>query len=180
LRKDFTCLGKDFTYLGKDFTCFERGGISLGNQIKYTHTNIVARDWKALAAFYTEVFGCRPVYPERDLSGDWLDGLTGVPEVRIRGIHLELPGHENGPTLEIFQYEPGEFQEEESPINRQGFGHLAFHVEDVQEVLDRLLARGGKQLGELVKKEIQGVGVLTAVYARDPEGNMVEIQNWLR
>jgi catechol-2,3-dioxygenase len=27
-------------------------------------------------------------------------------------------------------------------------------------------------------KEIEGVGVLTVVYAKDPEGNIVEIQSW--
>ena len=27
---------------------------------KYTHTNLVARDWKKLARFYEEVFGCLP------------------------------------------------------------------------------------------------------------------------
>jgi len=36
---------------------------------KYTHTNLIAKDWKRLLAFYQEVFGCIPVLPERDLSG---------------------------------------------------------------------------------------------------------------
>ncbi|MFN2155425.1 MAG: VOC family protein, partial [Anaerolineae bacterium] len=72
---------------------------------RYVHTNLVARDWRALAAFYERVFGCTPVPPERALSGPWLERATGLNEVQIRGVHLRLPGHgESGPTLEVFQY----------------------------------------------------------------------------
>ena len=73
--------------------------------IKYVHTNIIADDWRALADFYIQVFGCKPVLPERDLSGSWLDSLTCIENSHITGIHLSLPGcGENGPTLEIFSY----------------------------------------------------------------------------
>lgn len=64
-------------------------------------------------------------------------------------------------------------------LNRQGLGHLAFHVESVEAVLNQLLASyGGEQLGGLIKRDYGELGVLTAVYARDPEGNIIEIQNW--
>jgi catechol 2,3-dioxygenase-like lactoylglutathione lyase family enzyme len=73
--------------------------------MKFTHVNLIARDWKRLAQFYQEVFGCTPVPPERNYSGVWLDRATGVDNARIEGVHLRLPGHGNqGPTLEIFQY----------------------------------------------------------------------------
>jgi hypothetical protein len=52
---------------------------------KYTHTNLVARDWRRLADFYQEVFGCVPVPPERHLSGRWLEAATSVPNAEIRG-----------------------------------------------------------------------------------------------
>jgi predicted enzyme related to lactoylglutathione lyase len=28
---------------------------------KYVHTNLIAKDWKKLAKFYTDVFGCKLV-----------------------------------------------------------------------------------------------------------------------
>ncbi len=76
------------------------------SSIKYVHTNIVAEDWKKLAHFYIDVFQCRIKPPERDLSGEWLDTLTSIKNVVIKGVHLELPGYIDGPTLEIFSYEP--------------------------------------------------------------------------
>ena len=72
---------------------------------RYAHTNLIAADWKRLAAFYRDVLGCVPVPPERDLSGEWLDRATGLAGKHISGVHLRLPGYgDEGPTLEIFQY----------------------------------------------------------------------------
>ena len=145
--------------------------------IKYTHTNIIARDWQELAQFYMEVFECKPYGPKRDLSGEWIEQMTGVKDVKVKGVHLSLPGYELGPTLEIFSYEP-EGENQERHVSKQGFGHLAFHVDSVEEVLNKALAYGAKQYGEIVKKQYETLGLLTAVYISDPEGNLIEIQNW--
>lgn len=147
-------------------------------KIKYVHTNIIAKDWRKLARFYIDVFGCKPLYPERDLSGDWVEMLTCLKNVSIQGIHLSLPGYENGPTLEVFQYTPENYNEKVPAINLQGLGHIAFHVDKVEGVLAKLIEHGGSKLGDIVVKEMEGIGILTAIYTRDPEGNIIEIQNW--
>jgi hypothetical protein len=73
--------------------------------IRFKHTNLVAADWRKLAGFNREIFGCVPVPPERSLSGTWLEKGTGVKGAEFSGIHLLLPGAgENGPTLEIYEY----------------------------------------------------------------------------
>ncbi len=143
---------------------------------RFIHVNLVAAVWRDLAAFYQEVFGCIPVPPERHLEGEWLSSATGVPNAVLEGIHLRLPvGGERGPTLEIFQY--SEALERLSPAaNRQGLGHIAFEVDDVAEVLQRIHAAGGSAIGERVTTEIDGVGIITFVYATDPEGNIIELQ----
>ena len=147
-------------------------------RIKYVHTNIIAKDWEKLAQFYIRVFGCQPVYPERDLTGEWINQATNIKDVHIRGIHLWLQGYVDGPTLEIFQYNKQNESDDLPAINRPGFAHIAFSVEDVQSFYEKLLQNGGSKLGDIVEKDIEGVGVLTVVYARDPEGNIIEIQNW--
>src|SRR5438552_16992663 len=73
---------------------------------KYVHTNLIARDWKRLVRFYTDVFGCKPKDPERDMSGAWLDSVTSLRNAHLTGVHLRLPRYEqDGPTLEIFSYD---------------------------------------------------------------------------
>ncbi|MBE9372937.1 VOC family protein [Saccharopolyspora sp. HNM0983] len=145
---------------------------------RYAHTNLIAHDWQRLVAFYTEVFGCRAVGARRDLSGDWLARATAVPDARLSGQHLLLPGHgETGPTLEIFSYDVVHAQS--PPVaDRAGYGHLAFEVEDVSASLAAVLAHGGSGLGEPARTRVPGTGDLEVVYARDPEGNIVELQSW--
>ena len=145
----------------------------------FVHVNLVARDWRKLADFYIAVFGCTPQYPERNLKGNWIDTATGLTDVRIQGIHLHLPGREEGPTLEIFQYNQSP---ESSPkeIHLPGFAHLAFQVDDVAAYLAMVLHHGGSTVGEITEKTIEKVGRITFVYCRDPEGNILELQKWSR
>ena len=146
--------------------------------VKYTHTNLIARDWNRLADFYACVFGCTLVPPERDLSGRWLDDATGVSHAHIRGAHLRLPGYgDAGPTLEISQYD-SELGKPSTAVNRPGFGHIAFAVEDVDAARDVVIAAGGRAVGKIVSVEIAGAGALRFVYVTDPEGNIIELQRW--
>ncbi len=144
--------------------------------MKYTHTNLVARDWRRLADFYIKVFDCIPVPPERDLSGEWLDKAVTMHGAHIRGVHLRLPGHgDAGPTLEVFQYD--EKMEAETPApNRPGYGHIAFAVDDVEATKEAVISMGGGLVGDVVNVELPGVGRLEFAYMRDPEGNIIEIQ----
>jgi predicted enzyme related to lactoylglutathione lyase len=145
---------------------------------KFVHTNLIARDWKKLVRFYAEVFGCEPKGPERDLSAAWLDRVNGIPNAHLRGVHLRLPGYgDDGPTLEIFSYD--QLIEGEVPrANECGFAHIAFAVDDVDQALQAVIAAGGGTVGEIATADVKGVGVLRVVYARDPEGNIVELQKW--
>ena len=147
-------------------------------QAKYVHTNLIARDWKRLVRFYCEVFGCESKRPERDMSGAWLDSVTSLRNAHLTGLHLRLPRYDDdAPTLEIFSYD----QMIECGLpqpNQCGFGHIAFGVEDVDHALLAVTAAGGSAVGNIATTKVDGVGTLRVVYARDPEGNIVELQKW--
>lgn len=143
---------------------------------RYLHTNLIAKDWKRLAGFYEDLFGCTPVLPERDLSGEQIDAGTGILGAHIRGVHLRLPGYgENGPTIEIFSYnihaELGA-----STVNTPGFAHIAFAVDDVAAAREAVLRAGGRAVGQIVTTQIATGARLTWCYVTDPEGNIVELQ----
>ncbi|MCX6154679.1 MAG: VOC family protein [Candidatus Kapabacteria bacterium] len=149
------------------------------NTIKYAHTNLIANNWHSLADFYIKTFACIPIYPERDISEPWISDMTKVPDTHLRGIHLRLPGHgDSGPTLEIFQYNIKEKSPQTHKINNFGFGHLAFLVDNVEELRDIVVQNGGSLYGDLVRAEVAGVGIITAIYICDPEGNIIELQSW--
>ena len=145
---------------------------------KYVHTNLIAEDWRALAGFYQDVFGCVPVPPERDFEGEALDAGTGLQGARLQGVHLRLPGYgDDGPTLEIFNYNQLE-RRPPTAVNRPGFGHIAFAVDDVYTAREAVLAAGGRAVGEVVTLEVAGGAQVTWCYVTDPEGNVIELQAW--
>ena len=147
-------------------------------KIRYGHTNIISKDWKRLVEFYTTVFDCIPVPPQRDQSGEWLDKGTGVKNAHLKGMHLLLPGYgSNGPTLEIYQYSEI-INSEKSVSNKQGFGHIAFQVDNIIEILTLAIDNGAEKVGDLSEHFITGVGHLTFIYISDPDGNIIELQNW--
>jgi catechol 2,3-dioxygenase-like lactoylglutathione lyase family enzyme len=145
---------------------------------RFGHVNVIARDWHRLADFYTRVFGCTFVPPERDYRGSELAAGTGVPDAALRGVHLRLPGGgPDGPTLEIYQYDPS-LEGLPTAANRPGFGHLAFVVPDVATARSVVLAEGGRAVGEAVTLRTADGRRVSWVYVTDPEGNIVELQSW--
>jgi predicted enzyme related to lactoylglutathione lyase len=144
----------------------------------FSNVNLIAEDWRSLAAFYQDVFGCELIPPERDLSGPDLEAATGVAGAHIRGAHLRLPGSgADGPTLELFEYEQRAPSGARS-ANTPGFAHIAFEVPDVDAACQEVADHGGSALGQIVRKMIPGRGQLTFAYVRDPEGNIIELSSW--
>ena len=147
-------------------------------EARFGHVNLVARDWRRLAEFYTRVLGCVLVPPERDLRGPALEAGTGVPGAALRGAHLRLPGlGPDGPTLEIFQYATGPAALP-TAANRPGFGHIAFVVPDVAAARLTFLSEGGQAVGDIVTTETADGRQVSWTYVADPEGNIVELQAW--
>jgi len=145
---------------------------------KYVHTNLIAEDWQKLSQFYQQVFGCITVPPQRDFKGEELEAGTGIPGAQLKGVHLRLPGYgDEGPTLEIFTYFPQEHKLK-TIINRPGYGHLAFQVDDVAKAKEIVLNAGGKEIGEIVKLQTATGAKVTWCYVTDLEGNVIELQKW--
>ena len=148
--------------------------------IHYSHTNLIAKDVSLMISFYRDVLGCQSIGETRDLSGEWVDRLTGIPDAHIFGEHLALPGYpDGGPTLEIFGYD-SVLPHTAEAVNASGFAHIAFAVDDVAETLKLVRLHGGGQIGELVESRYADGRTITVVYATDPEGNILELQSWRR
>ena len=147
---------------------------------RYVHTNIIAKNASKLIDFYKTVFHCQSINETRDLRGEWLDRLTGLNNAHIIGEHLLLPGYgKDHPTLEIFSYDTLKdttFAE----INHPGITHIAFEVDDVEATLKEIISAGGSSVGELVTAPYPDGLEAVFVYAKDPEGNIIELQSWRR
>ena len=145
---------------------------------RFGHVNVTGQDWRRLAAFYADVFGCELVPPERDIRSDDLDRATGLTGAHLTGAHLRLPGHgPEGPTIEIFQYD-GVEAGPPTKVDRTGWGHVAFQVPDVPAALEAVLAAGGGKVGDVITTTTATGRRVTWCYSTDPDGNIVELQAW--
>ena len=145
---------------------------------RYVHTNLIAKDWVSLARFYERVFGCVRLPPERHYQGKDLDRGTGLENARLDGVHLRLPSQDReGPTLEIFSYSSLR-ERPPAAVNRPGYGHIAFEVDDVAASRQQILKEGGAGLGAIVTLAVSEASRVTWCYVTDPEGNMIELQSW--
>jgi glyoxylase I family protein len=146
--------------------------------IRYAHTNLIVKNVPAMIAFYRDVLSCRSIGQARDLSGPWVNRLTGIENAHITGEHLALPGYgEGGPTLEIFGYD-SVIARASAAANTLGFTHTAFAVDDVEVTLRAVLAHGGGRIGEIVHAEYADGRRGVFVCAADPEGNILELLSW--
>ena len=147
-------------------------------EARFNHVNLIARDWRALADFYTRVLGCEFAPPERDYRGPEFAAGVGVPSGALRGAHLRLPGlGPDGPTIEIYEYAEGPAAEP-TAANRPGWRHIAFDVDDVRAARETFIAEGGTAVGTVVEAVLADGRGITWTYCADPEGNLVELRAW--
>lgn len=141
--------------------------------IALRHVSLTARDALALATFYRGVFGYVDRRAPKRLTGEAVSHGNGLPHSNILSVWLELPG-DDGPFLEIMEYDP--LVERAMPaVNKPGFGHVAFEVPDLHTTLEALLKLGGTMQGKVTNLRSAEAPILI-VYVRDPEGNILEIE----
>jgi catechol 2,3-dioxygenase-like lactoylglutathione lyase family enzyme len=135
--------------------------------LAFSHPGIVVPDLEKAAAFYRDMFGFRVIGEEGWEDNPDVDKAIGCPNSASNGVMMA--GHNC--FLELFEYRAP--QQTTLPPDRylaheMGIRHIAFYVDDVKKEFERLLSLGGSKLGDLVEGG-------TAVYARDPFGNMIEL-----
>lgn len=141
--------------------------------MKLLHISLVARDSVAMAEFYRSVFELEILRELRTLSGEKVSCGNGILNSVIKSIWLKLPGA-NAPFLEIHEHETTH-DRGQPKVNEPGFSHLSFEVGDIGETLAAIIKAGGSQVGQITDLGTVAKPLLI-VYARDPEGNILELE----
>ncbi|MEL6585658.1 MAG: VOC family protein [Pseudomonadota bacterium] len=145
--------------------------------MRLTHVNLTARNADRLAAFYRNSFGFSERRPPKRLSGEAVSRGNGLPNSDIRVVWLNV-NDGDGPSLEIMEY--SETVNRPKPaVNEPGYGHLAFEVRNLTESVENVLRFGGTLQGEVTNFGTAEAPILI-VYVRDPEGNILELEQTSR
>jgi glyoxylase I family protein len=134
------------------------------------HTGISTPDLDRSLRFYQDLIGLEVLS-----EGSWDEGfdtgdrIIGLENTAAKWVMLSA-GNSN---LELFEFvsPPGATQDPDRPASDHGISHLCFEVADIQALYERFRAAGVRF--HCPPQNLEEMGTVT--YARDPDGNIVEL-----
>ena len=137
------------------------------------HTGIVVHDMQKCLHFWRDVMGLKVAADFRE-EGEFIDTVQHLSGVKLHMIKLSAP---DGSMIELLKDEshPTPSPERNTLCDR-GIRHVAFTVADVEASWHRLREGGCQTLSEPVTSPD---GKARLFFARDPEGNLLEIVQML-
>ncbi|RYG64034.1 hypothetical protein EON80_20010 [bacterium] len=144
--------------------------------MKIDHINIVVADLERSASFYEQLVGLQRGFCAT-LEGVWIETVTGLKKVSASCLFLDNPS--GGTRLELLRYDSpiGVESSLNSLPNTAGMRHIAFEVEDMGAVLEKLRSMGREPLSEPVEVpfKVGNLGRKYLCYFHDPDGTLLEI-----
>jgi catechol 2,3-dioxygenase-like lactoylglutathione lyase family enzyme len=135
----------------------------------FVHIGLVVEDLDETVRFLAALgFDCgKP----GTFSGEWIDRIIGLDNVTVEVVMARGP--DGSDVFEVVRFHsPSAGAREQPPaVNRPGLRHVAFEVDDVRGVVDRVREAGWDTVGEIV--DFQSTFLLC--YVRGPEGLIVEL-----
>ena len=134
------------------------------------HVAINTANFDAIVAFYEKAFGfvpCGEPFSWQDSA--FVDSVVGVEGSAARTVMLRA----GAVYLEVFEYSAPP-PRDAAPLRPQdrGYTHFCVDTDDIEADFERLIAAGmhyGRALPD-------GMGGIRAIYGKDPDGNVIELQ----
>ncbi|MBJ9679209.1 VOC family protein [Burkholderia gladioli] len=131
------------------------------------NVGIVVEDLDAAIGFFTELG--LDLEGRAPIEGDWADGVTGLPGMRVEIAMMRTPDGHGRLELSRFLAPPVAADHRAAPVNALGYLRVMFTVEDIDDTLARLGKLGAQLVGEVVRHQ----DVYRLCYIRGPEGILV-------
>ena len=131
------------------------------------HVAIGVNDLAKAEKFYTEGLGFEVVGRTEFNDSPPVNQAIGLEAAAAKMVMLKGPNA----FIELWQYTHPEPEDLRSRPCDYGYPHFALQVDDIQAEYDRLKEHGMEFVGEVVHFE----GRSSAIYGRDPCGNIVEL-----
>jgi catechol 2,3-dioxygenase-like lactoylglutathione lyase family enzyme len=135
----------------------------------FVHVGLVVEDLDETVRFLALLgFDCgEPAV----LSGEWIDRIIGLENVTVEVAMARAPDGTDMFELVRFHSPAAGAQELAPAANRPGLRHVAFQVDDVRGVVDRVRDAGWETVGEIVDYG----NTFLLCYVRGPDGLIFEL-----
>lgn len=109
------------------------------------------------------------------IEGEWAGRVTGLGSQHVEIAMMVTPDGHSRLELSRFLTPPVVADHRNAPVNALGYLRVMFAVEDIDEMLDRLLQHGAQLVGEVVQYE----DAYRLCYIRGPEGLLIGLAEQL-
>lgn len=136
------------------------------------HVAISTPNLERIVGFYRDVIGAEVVYEGGwDAGSEIIDTIVGLKDSHAKQAMLRL----GNAHLEFFEYvtPAGAPKDPAYGVNDHGYTHFCLDVQDIDAEYERLLANG--VVFNCPPPQFPG-GAIRATYGRDPDGNVIELQ----
>ena len=142
--------------------------------IGFNHSGFVVRDLDKMVSFYRDDLGLT-IDKEIDSKAPTEGDHTGIPGAHRTLIFVGTGGEH---ALELVYYVEPESPKGHLDRNQLGATHICFNVSDIEQLYEKLKAKGVKFVTPPVMKTNSDGSKRGICYCQDPEGNWLEfIQN---
>jgi catechol 2,3-dioxygenase-like lactoylglutathione lyase family enzyme len=132
------------------------------------NVGVVVEDLRAVIEFFLDLG--LVLEGETSVEGPWVDQTVGLDGVKCDIAMLRTPDGHGRLELSRFRAPPViRRTPDPAPVNALGYLRVMFAVDDIDDVLARLQARGAELVGEIAQYEDQ----YRLCYVRGPEGIIV-------
>lgn len=109
------------------------------------------------------------------VEGEWAGRITGLGSQRVEIAMMVTPDGHSRLELSRFLTPAAVADHRNAPVNALGYLRAMFTVDDIDELLDRLIKRGAQLVGEVVQYE----NAYRLCYIRGPEGILIGLAEQL-
>ncbi|WP_182200248.1 VOC family protein [Paraliobacillus salinarum] len=136
---------------------------------KIDHVGVIVNDLPTAKDFFIDL-GLE-VLGEAEVEGEWVERIIGLSDVKETVVMLGTPDGEATIELVKFHMPLDKKGIKESFANTLGIRHIAFSVEDIEEIVTKLKMKGAELFGEIQNYK----NTYKLCYIRGPEGIILEL-----
>ena len=135
--------------------------------LRMDNVGIVVESLDDAISFFTEI-GLK-LEGRATVEGEWAGRVTGLGSQRVEIAMMVTPDGHNRLEISRFFTPPTISDHRTAPVNSLGYLRAMFTVEDLDEMVSRLIKHGAQLVGEVVQYE----DVYRLCYIRSSEGLLV-------
>lgn len=136
------------------------------------HVSVTVSDLERSLGFYRDLLGMDEV--ERHLlEGETISTMAGKPGVVLEVVRLAWPQTKEI-LLDLQRYVAPPGSVSEAQLGDVGHSHICFGVDDIEGACRELRASDIELVSDPVEFQLSS-GVLSVVFVKDPDGNVVEL-----